>query len=89
LLFLSVGIAGTAGQFCLNQAFRYGQVSLLAPLDYTGLIWAILIGYAIWSDVPTPLMLVGSGIVIACCFYILRAGSKGAPTGNAPVGAPD
>jgi len=74
LLFLAVGIAGTAGQFCLNQAFRYGQVSLLAPLDYTGLVWAILLGALIWGDLPTPTMLAGSGIVVACCLYILRSG---------------
>lgn len=74
LLFGAVGIAGTAGQFCLNQAFRYGQVSMLAPLDYTGLIWAIVIGLVIWGDFPTPMVLTGSAIVIACCLYILRSG---------------
>jgi drug/metabolite transporter (DMT)-like permease len=76
LLFLAVGIAGTCGQFCLNQAFRYGEVSMLAPLDYTGLVWAMILGALIWGDWPTTYMLAGSGIVIACCLYILRSGKR-------------
>jgi drug/metabolite transporter (DMT)-like permease len=67
---------GTAGQFCLNQAFRYGQASLVAPLDYTGLIWATAIGWFIWGDVLTPPMIVGALIVVASCLYILRRGEK-------------
>jgi drug/metabolite transporter (DMT)-like permease len=76
LLFLVVGIAGTMGQFCLNQAFRYGEVSMLAPLDYSGLIWAMILGALVWGDFPTPYMLAGSAIVITCCLYILRSGRK-------------
>src|SRR5262249_2122566 len=49
-LYLLVGIMGTAGQFCLNQAFRYGEASLVAPLDYTGLLWATGIGAVFWGD---------------------------------------
>lgn len=75
-LFITVGIMGTCGQFCLNQAFRYGQASLIAPFDYTGLIWATLLGAIIWGDYPNSLMLIGAGIVIACCFYLLRAGAR-------------
>lgn len=74
LIFGAIGVAGTLGQFCLNQAFRYGQVSMLAPLDYTGLVWAILIGFVVWGEVPTEMMLLGSGIVIACCLYVMRSG---------------
>jgi drug/metabolite transporter (DMT)-like permease len=75
-LFIAVGIMGTAGQFCLNQAFRYGQASLVAPLDYTGLIWATAIGWIFWQDVLTPPMLIGAAIVVASCLYILRRGEK-------------
>ncbi len=49
---------------------------MLAPLDYTGLVWAALLGAMIWGDWPTTTMLAGSGIVIACCLYILRSGRK-------------
>lgn len=76
LLFLVVGIAGTMGQFCLNQAFRYGEVSMLAPLDYSSLVWAMILGALVWGDFPTPYMLAGSAIVITCCLYILRSSHK-------------
>ena len=76
LLFVLVGLMGTAGQFCLNQAFRYGEASLVAPMDYTGLIWAVLIGWIIWDDLLTPRMIVGAFIVVASCLYILYRGEK-------------
>lgn len=71
-IILFVGIAGSFGQFFLNQAFRYGEVSLLAPLDYSGLIWAILLGIVLWGDMPTPAVLAGSTIVIGAGVYIVR-----------------
>lgn len=67
-----VGVAGSIGQYCLNQAFRYGEVSLIAPLDYTGLIWAILFGFVIFGDVPSWLVLVGALVVMASSFYVIR-----------------
>src|SRR5262249_8865726 len=60
-----VGIAGSFGQFFLNQAFRYGEVSLLAPLDYSGLVWAGLLGFIVWTDVPSPAVLAGSAALIS------------------------
>jgi drug/metabolite transporter (DMT)-like permease len=76
LLFIAVGIMGTAGQFCLNQAFRYGEASLVAPLDYTGLLWATAIGWMFWGDLLTLPMIIGAAIVVASCLYILRRGEK-------------
>jgi drug/metabolite transporter (DMT)-like permease len=71
-LVLLVGLAGSFGQFFLNQAFRYGEVSLLAPLDYTGMIWGVLLGFVLWGDLPTALVLIGAGIIAACSIYIVR-----------------
>jgi drug/metabolite transporter (DMT)-like permease len=76
LMFLAIGLMGTAGQFCLNQAFRYGEASLVAPLDYTGLLWATAIGWIFWKDVLTLPMIIGAAIVVASCLYILRRGEK-------------
>ncbi|MGH6931660.1 MAG: EamA family transporter [Dongiaceae bacterium] len=67
-----VGLAGSFGQFFLNQAFRYGEVSLLAPLDYTGMIWGILFGFALWGELPSTSILVGAAIIAACSIYIVR-----------------
>jgi drug/metabolite transporter (DMT)-like permease len=71
-LIVFAGVAGSFGQFFLNQAFRYGEVSLLAPLDYSGLVWAGLLGFIVWTDVPTPAVLAGSAIIISAGIYIVR-----------------
>ncbi|HEY7690298.1 MAG TPA: DMT family transporter [Dongiaceae bacterium] len=72
LLFIVSGIAGSFGQFFLNQAFRYAEASLIAPLDYTGMIWAILFGFWVWGDVPTWIVLAGAAVVICSTIYIVR-----------------
>jgi drug/metabolite transporter (DMT)-like permease len=76
LLFLAIGVMGTIGQFCLNQAFRYGEASLISPLDYTSLLWATGIGWIFWGDLLTPRIIAGGIIVVASCIYINRRGTK-------------
>ncbi|HTO81600.1 MAG TPA: DMT family transporter [Methylomirabilota bacterium] len=71
-LIVFVGLSGSFGQFFLNQAFRYGEVSMLAPLDYTGLLWATMLGIVVWGDIPTAWVLVGSAIIIMAGMYIVR-----------------
>lgn len=92
-IFLLVGISGSFGQFFLAQAFRYGEVSLLAPIEYTALLWAILLGFVLWGEVPSWTVLGGAALVMACSLYIMhreavvarrQAPSSSAASGNAP-----
>ena len=69
-IFLLVGVSGSFGQLFLAQAFRYGEVSMLAPIDYTGLLWAILFGFVLWDEVPTWTVLGGAAVVVASTLYI-------------------
>ena len=71
-IFVLVGVSGSFGQFFLNQAFRYGEVSLLAPMEYTGLLWGILYGMALWGEVPSWVVLVGAAIVAGSSLYIAQ-----------------
>jgi drug/metabolite transporter (DMT)-like permease len=71
---LLVGVLGSFGQFFLNQAYRYGPISLLAPFEYSGMIWAIFFDIVIWFNFPNKIMLLGTVIVIGCCLYIARQG---------------
>lgn len=77
-----LALSGSLAQFCLAQAFRYGEVSLLAPLEYGALIWAALFGYVFWGDLPTPTVLGGVAIIIASSAYVAHreARAKGAST---------
>jgi drug/metabolite transporter (DMT)-like permease len=66
------GLAGSFGQYCVNQAYRYGEASMVAPLDYTSLIWATLAGYVVFGQLPTALVLGGAAIIVASSLYIAR-----------------
>jgi len=68
--FIVVGISGSFGQFCYNQAFRYGEASLVAPLDYLSIVWATLFGFVIFGDIPSWLVLGGAACIIASSIYI-------------------
>ena len=78
-----LAVSGSGAQFCLAQAFRYGEVSLLAPLEYGALIWATLFGYVFWNDLPTLTVLGGVAIIIASSAYVAHreARAKGLATG--------
>jgi drug/metabolite transporter (DMT)-like permease len=71
-IFVLVGVSGSFGQFFLNQAFRYGEVSLLAPVEYTGLLWGILYGLVLWNEFPSWVTLVGAAIVAGASLYIAQ-----------------
>ena len=71
-----MGIIGCIGHWLLAQSFRYGEFSLLAPFEYSGMVWAIIIGYWFWADVPTPVMLLGASIIIGSGLYMAKQESK-------------
>jgi drug/metabolite transporter (DMT)-like permease len=85
LWFLVCGIAGSFGQFCYNQAFRYGEASMVSPLDYTGLVWATLMGFVVFGDLPTKFIMGGAVVIIASSFYIARREAVLAKRASMPV----
>ena len=65
LLLLGIGIFGTWGQVFITTALRFGQVSSVIVMDYSSLIWAALLGFLIFGDMPTTGLWIGAPIVIA------------------------
>ena len=65
-----LALSGSCAQFALVQAFRYGEVSMLAPVEYSALIWATLFGHMFWGDLPTPTVLGGVAIIVASSVYV-------------------
>ncbi len=72
LLLAGVGLLGGVGVFFFTEALRQAPVAILAPFDYTAMIWAVVFGYAIWADLPDGWTVGGSAIVIASGLYVLH-----------------
>jgi drug/metabolite transporter (DMT)-like permease len=76
-LMAAVGVIGIAGYFCVNGALRLAPASTVAPFQYLSIIWAILLGYLAFGDVPETPTLIGAALIIAAGAFILyreRAG---------------
>ena len=67
-----VGILGGLANLWLSQSYKYSEVSLVTPLKYLALVFAIIFGYFIWSEVPTLKTLMGASLVILSSFIIFR-----------------
>lgn len=76
LIFAASGLVGGSGQICMVLAFRHGEVSVVAPLDYLAIIWATLYGYLIWGDIPGAGVWLGTTIVVGSGLYILHRESR-------------
>lgn len=64
------GISGGFGQITMTFSYRYAEPSLLAPFDYTSMIWAVGFGYLVFAEIPAMLVVIGATIVTAAGFYI-------------------
>lgn len=71
LLLIASGLIGGTGQLLLTEAIRRAPVAVVAPFDYTQLVWAGVIGFLIWGETPAMLTLIGAMVVAASSTYIL------------------
>lgn len=71
LLLISCGLLGGVGQILLTSSYREADASLVAPFDYASMIFALLIGYFGFGEVPTPTMLGGAALVITAGILII------------------
>ena len=67
-----IGILGGLANLWLTQSYKYSEVSLVTPLKYLALVFAIIFGYFIWDEIPTIKTLIGAFLVIASSFLIFR-----------------
>ncbi len=68
---IACGITGGISLIWKTQAFRYAEASLLSPIPYTSIIWATIIGYLVWNDLPTVNVIIGVFIIISSNLFIL------------------
>jgi drug/metabolite transporter (DMT)-like permease len=72
ILLVLIGVTGGAANLFLTQSYKLSEVSLVAPLKYLSLIFAIIFGYLIWNEVPTLKTLMGAFLVIFASLIIFR-----------------
>ena len=65
------GLLGGVGQILLTSAYRWADVGVIAPFEYASILFALLIGYAVFDEVPTAPMLGGASLVIAAGVFII------------------
>jgi len=76
LLLLGIGVTGYLSQLCNVYAYKYGEASLLAPLEYTRILYATLIGLVVFGDLPGAYTVVGATIVILASAYTIHRERK-------------
>lgn len=73
---LLIGIFATIGQFSLTYAYRYGKASEIAIYNYTNIIFATILGFIIWQEIPGLLSIIGGIIIIISSIIIFTFHSK-------------
>src|SRR6516162_651926 len=64
------GVFNAVGQYWWTRALHLAPASAVAPFNYLSLIWASILGFAIWGDVPTVSLVVGSAVVVASGLFL-------------------
>jgi drug/metabolite transporter (DMT)-like permease len=86
-LLFGVGLSGALAQWLLSNAFRNAPAAIVTVFNYSGIVWATLFGWLIWSDWPLPQVLVGAAVVIASNALIIWRESRRRPITDARVRA--
>ena len=83
-LILGLGAFGALGQYLITEAFRLGEASLLAPLEYTALAWGVLLDLAIWQVLPGAVTWIGAAIIVGSGLYLIRREGAAAKVATPP-----
>ena len=75
-LLIFTGLVGSVANILLTVSLRYAEASLVTPTKYLNLVFAILLGYFIWSEIPKLLTLVGAGLIIISSVIIFMRESE-------------
>ena len=70
-LMLANGLANGIGQYWWTRALHLAPTSAVAPYQYLSMVWALILGFAVWGDIPTIGLVIGSAIVIASGLFLL------------------
>ena len=76
-----VGLLSLVGYWCINRGLQLAPASVITPFNYVSIVWATILGYLVFAEIPTQAMLTGAAIIVAAGLYIvLREHVRGAGT---------
>jgi drug/metabolite transporter (DMT)-like permease len=68
---VGTGFLGGTGHILLTESYRYASASVVAPFDYTSMIWALVLGYIMFGEMPTPMIVLGSAIIAGAGLFVI------------------
>jgi drug/metabolite transporter (DMT)-like permease len=71
--FIAAGIFNGMAHFFIIEALRAGEASVVAPIRYTALLWAALLGFIVWGELPEIWLWAGAAIIVGSSLYMIRA----------------
>lgn len=78
-LFFLCGLLGGLGIACVNAAYQRAPVAVVAPFEYTALIWAAAAGFVFWDEIPSAYAWAGAAIITTSGLFILYRETRSAP----------
>lgn len=69
---IAIGVVGALGQYAITEAFRVGEASLIAPLEYTALVWGVGLDLLLWGVLPDAVTWLGAAIIMVSGLYLLQ-----------------
>jgi drug/metabolite transporter (DMT)-like permease len=86
---VAIGIFGGLAHIFLTESYRLAEASLVAPFDYTSMLWALVLGYMVFGELPDALVFVGAAIIASAGLFVIwrerqlglqRRAAEGPPT---------
>jgi drug/metabolite transporter (DMT)-like permease len=68
---IAIGVLGGVSHILLTESYRFAPASALAPFDYTAMVWAFVLGYAMFGEKPTAVVFLGAFIVAAAGLFVI------------------
>jgi drug/metabolite transporter (DMT)-like permease len=65
------GVSNAVGQYWWTRALHLAPASAVAPFYYLSLIWASILGFAVWGEIPTASLIIGSAVVVASGLFLI------------------
>jgi drug/metabolite transporter (DMT)-like permease len=85
-LLLGIGVVGGLAQYALFEGCRHAPASVMATVEYTALIWAFILGYLIWGDIPVPAVFMGAALILLAGMLLLLMERRAARLVAVPEG---